>query len=265
MKSVIGRQIKLVWVVAGALALSLAASCSNSATGLQESYQQAYGSDFSKDSSALRVSTKISVTAKVTKTTTSTSVAFSVYGTTLAQGTMFFTNGSSVSKSFTNTKTGTVSASKTGLWYCRAKLGTGDYWYFDKNGDYWYFDRSGSWKPSSTTATSRTTSGAQGGGAGDDAEVSVSTVIVTSADDQISVTFEDGTVSASSTSGLVSIDAVHRNGDYVELELSGDRDSGSFGNVNCTYYVLETADGAQWYFDNEGEPLPGGYGSGKDR
>ena len=258
MNSAIGRQIKLVWIAAGALALMLAASCSNNAVSLQQDDQQAYG-DTGKDASAFRVSTKMSVTAKVAKALTSTSVTFTCSGTTLAQATLFFTDGTSVSKSFSSVKSGTVSANKTNLWYCRAKLGSGDYWYFDKSGDYWYFDRSGTWKPSSTTATARSTSswGGDSASAGE-AELTVSTLILTTSDDLVSVTFEDGEVTATSTSGLVSINACYRNGGYDKLDLDGDADSGDVSAEDCYCYVLVTADGGWWFFDAEGTHLPAG-------
>jgi hypothetical protein len=253
MKTAIGRQLKLVLVMAGALALTLAASCSNNAAGLQDSLQQTSVGDSLKESSAFKVSTKISVTAKISTSKYGTSATFSVYGSTLQQGTLFFTDGTSVSRSFTGTKSGSVSSTKTSLWYCRAKLGSGDYWYFDKSGDYWYFDRSGTWQPSTAT---RFTSSYRGWSL--DVDETVSSAILASDGSQVNVTFRDGGVIANASSGLVELEAWTW-GNSDKFDLDGDSDSCNLeGATNCLCYVLTTADGAKWFFTADGSHIPAG-------
>lgn len=238
-------------LISGALALMLTASCSNGAA-----LQQGLMPDARTAAATLAAPATISVTAKVARTLTSVTVNFYCTGATLSQGTLFFTDGKTVSKSLSGTSC-KVSAGRTNLWYCRVKLKTGDYWYFDKNGDYWYFDRTGTWKPSSTAATAKSTSGAKSHNNEEDViEVTTSTAILTEYGDVVTVTFADGTVSAGSTLGLSALYAGDAGGTQ-DFSLAGERDSVNLGSDDdSSYYVLATGDGTYWIFDSEGRYVP---------
>jgi hypothetical protein len=248
----------------------LAAGCSQSS--LQQSYQDAYGS---RDVAAAAKPARTSVTLRISRTTTSLTAKFSSSGTTLAQGTLFYTDGTSVSKSLSGTY-GTITTSKVnGLWYARLKTGSGDYWYFDKSGDYWYFDRSGTWKPSSTTATSKSGSGYKGcgnggkksgwkdndgdsdwdGDNGNDDDRIVSTAVTGTDGTQLSVTLRDKLLIVDGNVDLLSVEAAYDGAADKDYELNGNRSTVNLKKLadDLDSFVVTDANGNTWEFDGSGQ------------
>jgi hypothetical protein len=263
-----------ILVCLSAIAL-LGAGCSQSS--LQQSYQDAYGN---REAAAAAKPGRTSVSLRISRTTTSLTAKFSCTGTTLAQGTLFYTDGTSVSKTLSGTY-GTISTSKVnGLWYARLKTGSGDYWYFDKSGDYWYFDRSGIWKPSSTTATSKSGScykgngnGAKKGGwngnddwnsdwdgnwnsgNGNDDDRIVSTAVTGTDGTQLSVTLRDKLLIVDGNVDLVSVEAEFEGAAGKDYDLSGNRSTVNLKKLadDLDSFVVTDANGITWEFDGSGQ------------
>jgi len=246
--------------ICGAALLS-AASCSDQGGTLQQVGRQVRAATATSGTP-----TTISVSTTISQLSTSCwDVKLACSGTTLSQGTLFYTSGASESKSISGTRSEIAGRTKTAtLWYVRVKLKSGDYWYFDRAGDYWYFDRSGNWKPGSTTATSKATSAAKNSGTDPDAGSTAATpalsatIVASDNGDQFSVTLNGSLILFDSTSAVSSVEADYTQGDSetfgLDGSLAGSLDLG-IRAADLDSFVVHFTDGTDAAFDNSGLPL----------